>query len=60
MVVIPVSTQHDMMLKRHLIRTGITRGKELIVLDRQTPALAIAVNVKQLQRRCSKLKERLR
>jgi exodeoxyribonuclease V alpha subunit len=31
-VVIPVSTQHYMMLKRNLIYTGITRGKRLVVL----------------------------
>jgi exodeoxyribonuclease V alpha subunit len=32
MVVIPISTQHYMMLKRNLIYTGITRGKRLVVL----------------------------
>jgi ATP-dependent exoDNAse (exonuclease V) alpha subunit len=31
-VVIPVSTQHDMMLKPNLIYTGITCGKRLAVL----------------------------
>ena len=59
-VVIPVSTQHYMMLKRNLIYTGITRGKQLVVLVGQKRALAMAVKGKQLQRRWSKLKEWLR
>ena len=58
-VVIPVSTQHYLMLKRNLIYTGITRGKRLVVLVGQKKALAIAVKGKQVSRRWSKLKERL-
>ncbi len=58
-VVIPISTQHYMMLKRNLIYTGITRGKKLVVLVGQPRALAMAVKGKQVQRRWSKLKERL-
>jgi exodeoxyribonuclease V alpha subunit len=58
-VVIPISTQHYMMLKRNLIYTGITRGKRLVVLVGQKRALAMAVKGKQVQRRWSKLKERL-
>ncbi|WP_246530528.1 MULTISPECIES: SF1B family DNA helicase RecD2 [Paraburkholderia] len=59
-VVIPVSTQHYMMLKRNLIYTGITRGKRLVVLVGQKRALAIAVKGKQTERRWSKLAEWLR
>jgi len=58
-VVIPVSTQHYMMLKRNLIYTGITRGKRLVVLVGQKRALAMAVKGKQVERRWSKLKDRL-
>jgi exodeoxyribonuclease V alpha subunit len=58
-VVIPISTQHYMMLKRNLIYTGITRGKRLVVLVGQKRALAMAVKGKQVERRWSKLKERL-
>ena len=58
-VVIPISTQHYMMLKRNLIYTGITRGKTLVVLVGQKKALAMAVKGKQVVRRWSKLKERL-
>jgi exodeoxyribonuclease V alpha subunit len=59
-VVIPVSMQHFMMLKRNLIYTGITRGKRLVVLVGQKRALAMAVKGKQVERRWSKLKEWLR
>jgi exodeoxyribonuclease V alpha subunit len=58
-VVIPISTQHYMMLRRNLIYTGITRGKTLVVLVGQKKALAMAVKGKQVERRWSKLKERL-
>jgi exodeoxyribonuclease V alpha subunit len=58
-VVIPISTQHYMMLKRNLIYTGITRGERLVVLIGQKRALAMAVKGKQVERRWSKLKERL-
>jgi len=58
-VVIPLSTQHYMMLKRNLVYTGITRGKQLVVLVGQKRALAIAVKGQQVERRWSKLQERL-
>lgn len=58
-VVIPISIQHYMMLKRNLIYTGITRGKKLVILVGQKRALAIAVKGKQVDSRWSKLKERL-
>lgn len=56
-VVIPISTQHYMMLKRNLIYTGITRGKRLVVLVGQKRALAIAIKGKRTERRWSKLAE---
>lgn len=58
-VVMPISTQHYMMLRRNLIYTGITRGKTLVILVGQKKALAVAVKGKQSERRWSKLKERL-
>lgn len=57
---IPVSTQHSVMLKRNLIYTGITRGKRSVVLVGQKRALAMAVKGKQAQRQWSKLAEWLR
>jgi exodeoxyribonuclease V alpha subunit len=58
-VVIPLTTQHYPMLDRHLVYTGVTRGKKLVVLVGQPKALAIAVKGHQTRRRCSKLRERL-
>ena len=56
-VVIPVSTQHYVMLQRNLIYTAVTRGKRLVVLVGQPKALAIAVRGTQERRRWSKLRD---
>jgi exodeoxyribonuclease V alpha subunit len=56
-VIIPLSTQHYMMLRRNLIYTGMTRGKRLVILVGQKRALAIAIKGKQTERRWSKLAE---
>lgn len=50
-VVIPVHTQHYMMLQRNLLYTGVTRGKSLVVLVGTTKAIAIAVNRADANRR---------
>lgn len=42
-VIIPVLTQHYVMLQRNLLYTGVTRGKRLVVVIGTTKALAIAV-----------------
>ena len=42
-VVIPFLTQHYAMLRRNLLYTGITRGRQLVVLVGQQKAVAIAV-----------------
>ena len=57
---IPLSTQHYLMLRRNLIYTGITRGKQLVVLVGQRKALAIAVRNSRAERRWSKLNQWLR
>src|SRR5208337_4633535 len=59
-VVIPLSTQHYLMLRRNLVYTGVTRGKQLVVLVGQRKALAIAVSNARAQRRWSKLNQWLR
>jgi exodeoxyribonuclease V alpha subunit len=59
-VVIPLATQHYLLLQRNLIYTGITRGKQLLVLIGQKRALAIAVRNDRPQRRYSGLLTRLR
>jgi exodeoxyribonuclease V alpha subunit len=58
-VVIPLMTQHYMMLARNLLYTGVTRGKRLVVLVGQRQALAIAVRNRGSRRRWSKLREHL-
>src|SRR5664279_4654274 len=59
-VVIPVATQHYMLLQRNLVYTGITRGKRLLVLIGQRKALGIAVHNARPQRRYSGLLTSLR
>jgi exodeoxyribonuclease V alpha subunit len=56
-VVIPVLTQHYAMLQRNLLYTGVTRGKQLVVLVGQPKAVAIAVKNTAGRRRWSKLDE---
>jgi len=59
-VVIPVTTQHYMMLKRNLLYTGVTRGKRLVIWLGQKKAVAIAVKNVSGRRRWPKLREWLR
>jgi len=56
-VVIPLATQHYVMLARNLLYTAVTRGKRLVVLVGQRKALAIAVKGARSRRRWSKLRE---
>lgn len=56
-VIIPITMQSYMMLRRNLIYTGITRGKKLVVLIGQKKALAMAVRDNKGSRRYSKLRE---
>jgi exodeoxyribonuclease V alpha subunit len=58
-VVIPLSTQHYMMLQRNLLYTGLTRGKQLVVLVGTKEALALAVRRADSRKRWTTLKERL-
>ena len=59
-VVLPVHTQHYVMLQRNLLYTGITRGKKLVVVVGSEKALAIAVRNGEAGRRHTTLKKRLR
>ena len=56
-VIIPLTMQSYMMLRRNLIYTAITRGKKLVVIIGQKKALAIAVKDNTSSHRYSKLKE---
>ena len=58
-VVIPLHTQHYVMLQRNLLYTGITRGKRLVVLVGTKRALSIAIRNAPEGGRLTMLKERL-
>ena len=58
-VVIPLTTQHYMLLERNLLYTGVTRGKRLVVLVAEPRALAIAVRRYQSVERRSRFADRL-
>jgi exodeoxyribonuclease V alpha subunit len=59
-VIIPLHTQHYLMLQRNLLYTGITRGKRLVVLVGNRKALALAVRRQDTARRYTALRQRLR
>jgi exodeoxyribonuclease V alpha subunit len=59
-VVIPVLTQHYLMLQRNLFYTGITRAKRLVVLVGTRRAIGIAVHNDKVRERHSGLSVRLR
>jgi exodeoxyribonuclease V alpha subunit len=59
-VVMPVLTQHYVLLQRNLLYTGITRGRKLVVLVGTKKALAIAIRNNKPQMRYTLLTERLR
>jgi exodeoxyribonuclease V alpha subunit len=58
-VVLPVMTQHYILLQRNLIYTAITRGKKLVVMIGTKKALAIGVNNNKTRKRYTRLKHRL-
>jgi len=59
-VVVPLATQHYMLLQRNLLYTGVTRGKKLVVLIGQRKALEMAVRNNRTEQRFSGLLERLK
>jgi exodeoxyribonuclease V alpha subunit len=58
-IIMPVLTQHYMLLQRNLLYTGITRAKKLAVLVGSKKALAIAVRNNKAEDRYSLLDLRL-
>ena len=56
-VVIPLTTQHYVMLQRNLLYTGLTRGQRLVVLLGERRALGIAVRGRGQQARWTRLRE---
>ncbi|MDR1471049.1 MAG: ATP-dependent RecD-like DNA helicase [Synergistaceae bacterium] len=59
-VIIPIHTQHYVMLQRNLLYTGMTRGRELVVIVGTTRAMEIAVKNDRTKHRCTHLGGRLR
>jgi exodeoxyribonuclease V alpha subunit len=58
-VVIPLHTQHYMMLQRNLLYTGVTRGKKLVAIVGSRKALEMAVQRQDTSQRYSALRRRL-
>ncbi|MCK5542509.1 MAG: ATP-dependent RecD-like DNA helicase [Desulfobacterales bacterium] len=58
-VIIPIVTQHYILLQRNLIYTAVTRGKKLVIMVGTKKALAMAVNTVKSEKRFTGLKRRL-
>jgi exodeoxyribonuclease V alpha subunit len=58
-VVIPLHTQHFVMLQRNLLYTGVTRGKKLVAIVGNRRALEMAVQRQDTSQRYSALRRRL-
>lgn len=59
-VVVPLTSAHHVMLQRNLLYTAVTRATRLLVLAGERRALRRAVQVVPMQRRQTRLAERLR
>lgn len=58
-VVIPILTQHYILLQRNLLYTGVTRGKKLVVIVGTKKAMAIAIKNNKTEKRYTLLGQRL-
>ncbi|HEX6861490.1 MAG TPA: AAA family ATPase, partial [Thermoanaerobaculia bacterium] len=58
-VIVPLHTQHYLMLQRNLLYTALTRAKKLAILVGEPRALAAAVNNRRVKTRFTRLAERL-
>ena len=59
-VIMPISRQHQHMLGRNLIYTGITRGRSRVVVAGSRPALEAGINAEWKEFRYSLLSEKLK
>jgi exodeoxyribonuclease V alpha subunit len=59
-IVMPVHTQHFVMLQRNLFYTGVTRARRLVCLVGTKKALGMSVRNNQTQKRFTGLAQRLR
>jgi len=58
-VILPILTQHYILLQRNLLYTGVTRGKKLVVIVGTKRAMAIAIKNNKTEKRYTLLKYRL-
>ena len=58
-IVIPITLEHKRLLAKNLLYTGVTRGKQLVVLVVEQAALHYAIHNNTASRRITKLKQRL-
>jgi exodeoxyribonuclease V alpha subunit len=58
-VVIPLAMQHYTLLQRNLVYTGVTRGKQLVVIIGQKKALGMAIRNRNVTRRLTGLQQML-
>ena len=58
-VVIPILTQHYLLLQKNLIYTAVTRGKQLVVIIGTRKALAIGIKNNKTEQRFTGLSRRL-
>jgi exodeoxyribonuclease V alpha subunit len=58
-VIMPVTTQHYVLLQRNLIYTGLTRARELAVIVGTRKAMAMAVGNNRILERNSHLSQRI-
>jgi exodeoxyribonuclease V alpha subunit len=59
-VIIPILTQHYILLQRNLIYTAVTRGQRLVIIVGTRNALAIGINNDKTQKRFTYIQHRLR
>ena len=59
-VVIPILTQHYLMLQRNLLYTGVTRAQKMVVLVGSKQAIAMAVHNDRIASRNTRLAKRLK
>jgi exodeoxyribonuclease V alpha subunit len=58
-VIIPIVTQHYILLQRNLIYTAVTRGKKLVIIVGSRKAMAIGINNTKTRQRYTRLRHRL-
>jgi exodeoxyribonuclease V alpha subunit len=59
-VIIPIVTQHYILLQRNLIYTAVTRGKNLVVIVGTKRAMAMGINNNKTLKRFTRLQYRLK